>query len=132
MPQLRFRESACIQCGLCKSTCPENVISLVSRYDFTAAALNLNTIKEEEPFDCIKCGKPFASKSMIDTMTAKLEGHAMFSDKSALDRLKMCDNCRVVSLSTDETNPMFAGFRPVPRTTDDYIAGNYSDEEDDD
>ncbi|MCG8543061.1 MAG: 4Fe-4S binding protein, partial [Alphaproteobacteria bacterium] len=29
MPQLRFQEDACIQCGLCRTTCPESVITLV-------------------------------------------------------------------------------------------------------
>ena len=27
-PMLRFAEDACVQCGLCKATCPEKVISL--------------------------------------------------------------------------------------------------------
>src|SRR5262249_57223317 len=27
-PQLRFAEDACVQCGLCKATCPEKVITL--------------------------------------------------------------------------------------------------------
>ncbi len=127
MPQLRFLESACIQCGLCKATCPEGVIKLEPRLDFTNSALNLKTIKEEEPFDCVKCGQPFGSKSMIENMSAKLEGHSMFSEPIALERLKMCDNCRVISLSEDEEHPLFAGFRPKPRTTDDYLAGKYEE-----
>ncbi|MDI4239553.1 4Fe-4S binding protein, partial [Bradyrhizobium sp. Arg237L] len=35
-PMLRFVEDACVQCGLCKSTCPEKVITLVPRLDFGA------------------------------------------------------------------------------------------------
>ncbi len=31
MPMLRFDEETCIQCGLCRTTCPESVISLVQR-----------------------------------------------------------------------------------------------------
>ncbi len=129
LPQLRFMESACIQCGLCKATCPESVIKLEPRYDFTKSALNLRTIKQEEPFDCVKCGKPFGSKSMIETMTSKLEGHAMFSEPIALERLKMCENCRVISITEDKEQPFFAGLRPKPRTTEDYLAGKYDDDD---
>ena len=33
-PVLRFAEDACVQCGLCKATCPEKVISLKPQIDF--------------------------------------------------------------------------------------------------
>jgi ferredoxin len=33
-PMLRFAEDACVQCGLCKATCPEKVISLKPQIDF--------------------------------------------------------------------------------------------------
>ena len=36
-PMLRFAEDACVQCGLCKATCPEKVISLRPQIDFRAA-----------------------------------------------------------------------------------------------
>ena len=36
-PMLRFAEDACVQCGLCKATCPEKVISLKPQLDFRAA-----------------------------------------------------------------------------------------------
>ena len=37
-PALKFVEDACVQCGLCKSTCPEKVITLKPQIDFTAAS----------------------------------------------------------------------------------------------
>jgi ferredoxin len=49
-PQLAFREEACVQCGLCRATCPEKVIKLEPRLNFTAAATVPAVIKEEEPF----------------------------------------------------------------------------------
>jgi ferredoxin len=100
-PQLSFREEACVQCGLCKATCPEKVITLAPRIDFTGAGRNLKVIKEEEPFGCVRCGKPFGVKSTIDTMIARLAGHSMFADEAALDRLKMCNECRVVAIAED-------------------------------
>ena len=36
-PMLRFAEDACVQCGLCKATCPEKVITLTPQIDFRAA-----------------------------------------------------------------------------------------------
>ncbi|HEY9550448.1 MAG TPA: 4Fe-4S dicluster domain-containing protein, partial [Kiloniellaceae bacterium] len=58
-PWLGFREEACVQCGLCRVTCPEQVISLEPRINFTNAAMSAVTLNEDEPFECIRCGKPF-------------------------------------------------------------------------
>ena len=71
---LRYAEDACVQCGLCKTTCPEKVISLKPQIDFRAATAARRIIKQEEPFHCIKCGKPFGVKSTVERITAKLEG----------------------------------------------------------
>ncbi|MGD0026465.1 MAG: 4Fe-4S dicluster domain-containing protein, partial [Xanthobacteraceae bacterium] len=62
-PLLRFTEDACVQCGLCKATCPEKVISLKPRLDFAAVTAPAHVLKQEEPFTCINCGKPFGVKS---------------------------------------------------------------------
>src|SRR5690606_18060915 len=45
-PRLRFQEDACVQCGLCRNTCPENVIALVPRLNFTSAARDGQVLKE--------------------------------------------------------------------------------------
>ena len=39
---------------------------------------------------------------MIATMLGKLSGHSMFATPGALDRLKMCADCRVVDLIRNE------------------------------
>src|SRR5262249_54977500 len=46
-PMLRFAEDACVQCGLCKATCPEKVISLTPQLDFRAATATARVLKEE-------------------------------------------------------------------------------------
>ena len=80
-PMLRFTEDACVQCGLCRATCPEKVITLKPQLDFRAATASPRLVKEEEPFCCIRCGKPFGVRSTIERVTAKLEGaHWMFKD----------------------------------------------------
>jgi ferredoxin len=122
-PMLRFSEDACVQCGLCKATCPEKVISLTPQLDFRAATAMARVLKEEEPFHCIRCGKPFGVKSTIDRVTAKLEGkHWMFKGQAQrLDLLKMCDDCRVTAVTEQDLDPYGAPARPPVRTTDDYL-----------
>lgn len=132
-PMLRFNEAACVQCGLCRVTCPEKVITLAPRLNFAALARDWVVVKEEAPFLCISCGKPFAVKSTIDQMMDKLAGHAMFSDNpKALERLKMCEDCRVVDMFDDQ-QPMAGAERPAMRTTDEEIrrrdAGEILDED---
>ena len=122
-PMLRFAEDACVQCGLCKATCPEKVITLKPQLDFRAATATARVLKEEEPFLCIRCGKPFGVKSTIERVTAKLESkqHWMFKDSAKrLDVIKMCEDCRVSAVTEEDFDP-YAAPRPAPRTTEDYL-----------
>ncbi|HXV30869.1 MAG TPA: 4Fe-4S binding protein [Sinorhizobium sp.] len=120
-PQLAFREEACVQCGICRATCPEKVIRLESRLNFTTAADTV-VIKEEEPFTCIRCGKPFGTKSSIERVVAQLaEKHWMFQESGAVDRMRMCSDCRVVAQFETGSEPLAAAPRRVPRTTEDYL-----------
>jgi len=120
---LRFAEDACVQCGLCKATCPEKVISLVPRLDFRAATAPSRVLKEEEPFHCVSCGKPFGVKSTIERIIAKLEGrHWMFKGQAQrLDVLKMCADCRAAAVSEGDFDPYGAPARPAVRTSEDYF-----------
>ena len=122
-PLLRFSEDACVQCGLCKATCPEKVISLKPQLDFRAATAISRTLKEEEPFHCIRCGKPFGVKSTIERVTSKLAGqHWMYQAGSKrIDVLKMCEDCRVAAVTEQDFDPHGAPARPPVRTSDDYI-----------
>jgi ferredoxin len=121
-PMLSFVEDACVQCGLCRNTCPEKVISLEPRLNLGPDALSAVLIKEEEPCSCIRCGKPFGIKSSVDRIVEKLSGkHWMFPDQAALDRLRMCADCRVVSVTGSGMDPYAGPARPVTRTTEDYL-----------
>lgn len=122
-PMLKFTEDACVQCGLCASTCPEKVVTLKPQLDFRAATASARIMKEEEPFACISCGKPFGVKSTIERVTAKLEGkHWMFKGQAKrLEVLKMCEDCRVIAMTEESFDPYGAPERPKPRTTDDYL-----------
>ncbi len=96
LPQLKFVEANCVQCGLCRSACPESALDLEPRYLFNSlAARQQHILNEEEPFHCVRCHKAFATQKMIENMTGKLAGHWMFENESAVRRLKMCEDCRV-------------------------------------
>jgi ferredoxin len=122
-PMLRFVEDACVQCGLCQATCPEKVITLAPQIDFRAATASARVLKEEEPFHCIRCDKPFGVKSTIERVAAKLEGrHWMFKGQAQrLDIIKMCEDCRVTAVHNENFDPYGAPPRPAPRTTEDYL-----------
>jgi ferredoxin len=122
-PMLRFVEDACVQCGLCQATCPEKVITLTPQIDFRAATASARVLKEEEPFHCIRCDKPFGVKSTIERVAAKLEGrHWMFKGQAQrLDIIKMCEDCRVTAVNNENFDPYGAPPRPAPRTTEDYL-----------
>jgi ferredoxin len=122
-PMLRFAEDACVQCGLCKATCPEKVISLKPQIDFRAATAVSRVIKQEDPAECIRCGKPFGVKSSVERVVAKLEGkHWMYKDsKKRLDVIRMCDNCRAEAMAEEQFDPFGAPRRAPVRTTEDYF-----------
>jgi ferredoxin len=97
-PQLRFIESLCVQCGICVKTCPEDAIALTPQLDLTPAAKAPRVLNEAQIYACIRCGKPLGSQKMIEGMLSRLATHSMFADPGALDRLRMCADCRVVDL----------------------------------
>ncbi len=123
-PQVRFQEAACLQCGICVAACPEDAITLAPRLDLSPAALSATVLNEEEPFDCIECGKPFGVRSIIEKVAEKLGGaHWMYTESDNLRLIRMCDDCRVRAQYHGKDNPFAMGARPRVRTTDDYLNG---------
>ena len=101
-PELRFIETKCVQCGICAATCPEDAITLEPRLLLTAAAREPRVLNEAAIFNCIRCGKPLGTEKMVGNMLARLAGHSMFAAPGALDRLKMCADCRVIDMMQSE------------------------------
>jgi len=131
-PQLSFVEDACVQCGLCAKTCPEGALSLTPQLSFAADVRDARVLNEEEPFHCIVCGKAYTTQSTATRLIERLSGHSMFTDPKALNRLKMCDNCRVVDMTESDDNPLAMGIVPKTRTTNDYLEGRITDEDGED
>ncbi len=102
IPEIFFIESNCIQCGACTYTCPEDAIAISPRMIFDREPRNASrSLNQDVPFGCIQCGKPFAPTSVIQKMQDKLKDHYMFDSNRALDRLKMCEDCRVADIVQD-------------------------------
>ncbi|MCX7175081.1 MAG: 4Fe-4S binding protein [Proteobacteria bacterium] len=97
-PRLSFIERNCLQCGLCVNTCPEAALSLKPRLLPSAEARRSRVLNESEPFCCVRCGKPFATRQMISAMLGRLAGHSMFAAPEALHRLQMCADCRIADM----------------------------------
>jgi ferredoxin len=110
-PELRFIESKCVQCGLCAATCPEDAIALEPRLALGAEARQPRVVNEAAMFNCVRCGKPLGTQKMIGNMLGRLAGHSMFAAPGALDRLKMCADCRVI----DMMEKGLPGDRPAAR-----------------
>lgn len=123
LPMLRFTESACVQCGLCAATCPESAITLAPRIDFAAWEAPKRPLKEEQPFACTACGKPFGTRSSIERVQSRLAGHWMFAGPEGAARariLTMCEDCRVEAVINEGFDPHDASNRKL-RTRDDYL-----------
>jgi len=99
-PQLRFIEKNCVQCGLCVRTCPERALKLVPQLRLDAQRREAVVLNEMQPYHCIRCGKPFGTLKAVEAMLGRLATHAMFQGE-ALQRLKMCSDCRVIDIFSD-------------------------------
>jgi ferredoxin len=113
LPEIFFIEALCIQCGACTTTCPEAAITISPRMIFDREVRNRSrALNQDVPFACIVCGKAFAPTSVIDKMNHKLKDHYMFKTSRALDRLKMCGDCRVADIVQDP-EAMTGNFDPL-------------------
>ena len=110
-PLLKFLERNCVQCGLCANTCPEDAITLHPRLLLTPAVREARIINETQPFHCVRCQKPFGTRQMVEAMMGRLAGHKMFTEGGALERLKMCADCRVIDMMSakDEVSVLRVG-----------------------
>jgi hypothetical protein len=99
------------------------VITLKPQIDFAAWGAPRRVVKEEEPFHCVSCAKPFGTRSAIERVVAKLSGqHWMFAGAAGEARtriLQMCEDCRVEAVVDQNFDP-HAPERPAPRTAEVY------------
>ncbi len=119
-PQLAFTERQCIQCGLCRATCPEDAVGLEARLNFADLGRHPVMLKAEEPFLCVRCAKPFGTRSTIERLAERLKEHPLFVGAGRAELIKMCEDCRVKA-QMEAPQPMAGRPPPRPVTTDDYF-----------
>jgi ferredoxin len=107
-PGVNFLEANCLQCGMCTRTCPEDAVWISPRLLFDREARQrARPLYQEPPFECIECGKPFATRRMIETVLVRLQGNPMFATQRARNRLMMCEDCRVIDIAKDDQAQLF-------------------------
>lgn len=94
IPKLSFIEANCVQCGLCKTGCPEKAITLFPRFMVDAAARSdARVLHEDELYCCVECGTPFISQRLLASSLERINGHPVL-EKQGLELLRMCPTCR--------------------------------------
>jgi hypothetical protein len=68
-------------------------------------------LNQSQPYGCVKCGKPFGTLKAIEAMLGKLAGHSMFQG-AALERLKMCGDCRVIDIYSNADEAKIVNIPP--------------------
>ena len=102
-PQIKMIEARCIQCGLCYRACPEKAIELYAQMVFERNISEAQQILiREESINCIGCGKPFASARLVERMTDRLKDHWMYRSQKERERLKMCRECRLQDIFSEQ------------------------------
>lgn len=110
-PQLRFIEKNCVQCGLCVKTCPEQALNLLPQLNLSPQRRQAVLLNEMQPYVCVRCGKPFGTLKGIEAMLGKLATHSMFQG-AALERLKMCSDCRVIDIYSADNECKITDLKP--------------------
>ncbi len=97
---LELKQIACVNCGLCATACPENVITVKPEFYLDRDALDWHVVVQDEMVKCARCETPFINRKALEGIEAKV-----FSVQSVLDTfadtrrnlLRMCPNCRAVA-----------------------------------
>jgi len=89
---------------------PEKAVTLEPRLLLSPQAKTEQVLHEAVPCNCVRCGKPFGNKQMIDNMVGKLGTHPMFSG-DGLARLQMCGDCRVIDMMENKNEQTIFGIR---------------------
>lgn len=70
--RLLFRHDLCIACGKCAKACPEQCLRSERTLEIDKLGGTEEVLFEGEVVKCRGCGKPFASRAMLEGMKTKL------------------------------------------------------------
>jgi ferredoxin len=88
--RLLFRHRLCTACGKCADVCPEKCLRVERTVDIERINASDEILFEDEVVRCAECGKPFATRSMVDSMKAKLG----IEGQPAGSYLEICPDCK--------------------------------------
>jgi ferredoxin len=88
--RLLFRHHLCIACGRCVKICPEQCLKVERTLDTGSLNGPAEVLIEDEVVACAKCGVPFASRSMVHSIRAKLG----IKDEAEGAYLEICPGCK--------------------------------------
>lgn len=92
---LQYNPSLCTTCGYCIPSCPENALSLeLSGIELNPSWFETHTLAQDELFECVECGKPFATKKSIQKIKEVMSPHFL-GDSAKLKTLECCSDCKV-------------------------------------
>lgn len=92
--RLQFRESACLQCGLCVRGCPEKAVSLLARIAppcLTQAGAAV--LHQDDLLACKSCGTPFIGRRLLAVSLERIQGHPVLA-QGGKDAFLICPSCR--------------------------------------
>ncbi len=96
---LQFKHLACVACGLCETVCPEQVITLRHEVVFERAALDYQTVVEDDMVSCTQCEKPYINRKALEAIETRVLSLESLLDTFSGQRrtlLRMCPDCRAV------------------------------------
>jgi ferredoxin len=88
--RLFFTHHLCVACGRCVEICPENCLNVERTLDTSSLNQPAEILFEGEVVRCTKCGKPFASRAMIDSLMSKLG----ITRPSEASYMEICPDCK--------------------------------------
>jgi ferredoxin len=97
---LQYKHLACIACGLCETVCPEHVINLRREMYFERAALDYQTVVQDDMVACARCGKPYINRKALEAVEARVLSLESLLDTFSGQRqtlLRMCPDCRAIA-----------------------------------
>jgi ferredoxin len=88
--RLLFRHNLCVSCGKCVKICPEQCLKVERTLDAGSLDKPAEVLFEDAVVTCAKCGVAFASRSMVDSIRAKLG----ITDEADGAYLEICPGCK--------------------------------------
>ena len=79
-------------------------------------------MKQEEPFGCQRCAKPFGMKAQIERVKPKLTASTLDVRRPrAAGVLRLCEDCRITEATDGGIDPYAGAPRPMTKTSEDWL-----------